>query len=133
MNLKVGYQKLIEVAENEIKSISISEAAILIEDKTVVFVDVRDINEVKKHGEIPGSMHAPRGMLEFLIDPESPYHRSFFSEKKTFVFYCAIGWRSVLAAKTVHDMGIEKVANLAGGFSAWKAAGEQCAYVNKST
>ena len=57
----------------------------------------------------------------------------FFSEKKTFVFYCAIGWRSVLAAKTVHDMGIENVANLAGGFSAWKAAGEQCAYVNKST
>ena len=78
MNLKVGYQKLIDIAENEIKSISISEAAILIEDKTVVFVDVRDINEVKKHGEIPGSMHAPRGMLEFLIDPESPYHRSFF-------------------------------------------------------
>ena len=133
MNLKVGYQKLIDIAENEVRSINISEAAILIEDKTVVFVDVRDINEVKKNGEIPGSMHAPRGMLEFLIDPESPYHRSFFSETKTFIFYCTIGWRSVLAAKTVHDMGIEKVANLAGGFSAWKAAGNLCTYVNKPT
>ena len=78
MKLKVGYQKLIDIAENEVRGIRVSEASKLIENKDVVFVDVRDITEIKKHGEIPGSMHAPRGMLEFLIDPESRYHRIFF-------------------------------------------------------
>ena len=126
MKLKVGYKKLIDIAENEVRGIRVSEVSKLIENKDVVFVDVRDITEVKKHGEIPGSMHAPRGMLEFFIDPESPYHRIFFSEDKTFIFYCTVGWRSVLAAKTVQDMGIEKVLHLIGGFDAWKASGEQC-------
>ena len=65
-------------------------------------------------------------MLEFLVDPESRYHRIFFSEEKTFIFYCAIGWRSVLAAKTAQDMGIEKVAHIIGGFDAWETSGEQC-------
>ena len=125
MKLKVGYQKLIDIAENEVRGIRVSEASKLIENKDVVFVDVRDITEIKKHGEIPGSMHAPRGMLEFLIDPESRYHRIFFSEEKTFIFYCAIGWRSVLAAKTVQDMGIEKVAHLIGGFDAWETSADQ--------
>ena len=126
MKLKVGYKKLIDIAENEVRGIRVSEVSELIENKDVVFVDVRDITEVKKHGEIPGSMHAPRGMLEFFIDPESPYHRSFFSEEKTLIFYCTVGWRSVLAAKTVQDMGIKKVAHLIGGFDAWEASREQC-------
>ncbi|MEM9796807.1 MAG: rhodanese-like domain-containing protein [Pseudomonadota bacterium] len=88
----------------------------------VVVVDIRDIRERAK-GFIPGSVHAPRGMLEFWWDPESPYHREVFAQPgKTYVLHCAMGWRSALAAATLQDMGFE-VAHLWGGFDAWREAG----------
>jgi rhodanese-related sulfurtransferase len=84
---------------------------------------VRDIRELQREGRIPGALHAPRGMLEFWVDPESPYHKEAFSSGKTFIFFCAAGWRSALATKTVQDMGLSPVKHIAGGFGAWKKAG----------
>jgi rhodanese-related sulfurtransferase len=95
----------------------------LLGDGSVVFVDLRDPRELKREGRIPGAVHCPRGMLEFWIDPESPYHKPVFAEDKRFVFFCAGGWRSALAAAAAQDMGLKPVAHLGGGMGAWKAAG----------
>jgi rhodanese-related sulfurtransferase len=89
----------------------------------VVFVDVRDVRELEREGVIPDAVHAPRGMLEFWFDPTSPYHRDVFSQDKQFVLFCAAGWRSALAARTLMEMGVPRVSHIEGGFSAWKAAG----------
>jgi len=89
----------------------------------VVIVDIRDPREVQREGRIPGSFHAPRGMLEFWVDPESPYHKPIFAEDKTFVIHCASGWRSLLATDILQRMGLKPVLNLTGGFTAWKEAG----------
>jgi rhodanese-related sulfurtransferase len=88
-----------------------------------VFVDLRDIRELNREGRVPGAFHCPRGMLEFWIDPESKYHKGVFAEDKRFVFFCAAGQRSALAADTAQRMGLKPVAHIAGGFGAWKAAG----------
>jgi len=88
----------------------------------VVFIDLRDIRELAKTGRIAGARHVPRGMLEFWIDPNSSYHKPFFAEDKTFVFYCAGGLRSALAAKAAQDMGLKPVAHLLGGIGAWTEA-----------
>jgi rhodanese-related sulfurtransferase len=93
-----------------------SDAAKLHGDPDVVFVDLRDPRELEREGRIPGAFHCTRGMLEFWIDPDSPYHKPIFAQDKHFVFYCAGGWRSALAAKTAHDMGLEKIAHVGGGF-----------------
>ena len=85
----------------------------------VIFIDLRDIREIAKTGKIVGAHHLPRGMLEFWIDSQSPYHKPFFAEDKTFVFYCAGGWRSALAAKAAQDMGLQPVAHIKGGMTAW--------------
>ncbi len=89
----------------------------------VVFVDLRDPREMEREGNLPGAFACTRGMLEFWIDPESPYAKPIFLEPKRFVFFCAGGWRSALAAKTAQDMGLENVAHIEGGFGAWKKAG----------
>jgi rhodanese-related sulfurtransferase len=89
----------------------------------VVFVDVRDVRELEREGVIPDAVHAPRGMLEFWFDPTSPYHREVFAQDKEFVLFCAAGWRSALAARTLMEMGVPRVSHIEGGFSAWKAAG----------
>ena len=89
----------------------------------VTFVDLRDPRELEREGMIPGAFHCPRGMLEFWIDPESPYAKPVFQEDKTFVFYCASAWRSALATKAAQDMGLAPVVHLAGGFTAWKKSG----------
>ena len=89
----------------------------------VVFVDVRDVRELEREGVIPGAVHAPRGMLEFWFDPSSPYHREVFTQGKDFVLFCAAGWRSALAARTLMEMGVQRVSHIEGGFEAWKAAG----------
>ena len=89
----------------------------------VVFVDVRDVRELEREGVIPGAVHAPRGMLEFWFDPTSPYHREVFTQDKDFVLFCAAGWRSALAARTLMEMGVARVSHIEGGFEAWKAAG----------
>ena len=88
----------------------------------VIFIDIRDVREIAKTGRIAGARHVPRGMLEFWIDPESPYHKDFFAEDKTFIFYCAASWRSALSAKTAQEMGLSPVAHIDGGFNAWRDA-----------
>ncbi len=118
-----GYKALLDEANEEIRTVSIEEARAMLGRDDVVFVDLRDPRELEREGRLPGAVHCPRGMLEFWIDPESPYAKPVFQEDKTFVFFCAGGWRSALAAKTAQDMGLTPVAHLAGGFGAWKAEG----------
>ncbi len=121
--MKKGYKQLVEEAEALIETLPLGDAEALIEDDNVTFVDIRDIRELQREGKLPGATHAPRGMLEFWVDPDSPYHRELFAEDKKFVFYCASAWRSALATRTVQEMGMENVCHLEGGFSAWKEAG----------
>lgn len=121
--MKKGYKQLVAEATAQIKTYSVAEAQAKLSDTNVQFVDVRDVRELEREGMIPGAFHAPRGMLEFWIDPESPYYKPVFGQDKEFVLYCGAGWRSALSTKTVQDMGLERVAHIAGGFGAWKAAG----------
>jgi rhodanese-related sulfurtransferase len=121
--MKKGYKTLLEEANAEIVAIPPEEVAALLEDDGTVVVDLRDPRELQRDGMIPGAQHCPRGMLEFWIDPESPYHKPVFASGKTFVFYCASGWRSALSTKTAQDMGLEPVKHIEGGFTAWKKAG----------
>ena len=123
MALKKGFRALVDEAMAQVKTYSVEEARARLDDPSVQFVDVRDVRELEREGVIPGAVHAPRGMLEFWVDPESPYHRPVFAEDKEFVLFCAAGWRSALATKTLQDMGLARVAHIEGGFSAWKAAG----------
>ena len=122
--MKVGYKQLVDEAEKEVETISVDDAGSLLDDESVVFVDIRDIRELQREGKLPGATHAPRGMLEFWVDPDSPYHREIFAQEKKFVFYCASAWRSALATKTLQDMGMENVCHMGGGFTAWKEAGK---------
>jgi rhodanese-related sulfurtransferase len=121
--MKKGFQALIDEASAQIKTYSIEEAMAKLNDPNVQFVDVRDVRELEREGVIPGAFHAPRGMIEFWVDPDSPYFKPVFGEKKEFIFFCAAGWRSALTTKTVQDMGLTPVADIAGGFGAWKKAG----------
>lgn len=118
-----GYRQMLEEARARIRTLPVEEALSLDGRKDVVFVDLRDPREVEREGRIPGAFHCTRGMLEFWIDPESPYHKPVFAENKQFVFYCASGWRSALATLTALDMGLERVAHIEGGFTAWRDAG----------
>ena len=121
--LKVGVKTLVEAARREIKEYTAAEAVELARQPGVLLVDIRDPRELARDGRIPGALHAPRGMLEFWIDPESTYFKPVFGEDKTFVFFCAGGLRSALTAKTLQDMGLAPVAHIVGGFGAWKEAG----------
>ncbi len=123
MALKVGYKALLEAAEAEIETITPETASALLGDEDVQFVDIRDVRELQREGKIPGAFHAGRGMLEFWIDPESPYFKDVFGSGKRFVFYCQSGWRSALATQTVQRMGLENVCHIGGGFRAWSDAG----------
>lgn len=123
MAQRKGFRQMLDEALAEIVTLSAEEGKALLGNPDVVFVDLRDPRELEREGLIPGSFHATRGMLEFWIDPESPYHKPIFAEKKKFVFYCAGGWRSALAAQTARTMGLEDVAHLDGGFGRWKEAG----------
>jgi rhodanese-related sulfurtransferase len=118
-----GYKALLEEANAKIETIPAADAVTLHDREDVVFVDLRDPRELEREGRIPGAVHCPRGMLEFWIDPESPYHKPVFAEDKRFVFFCAGGWRSALAAAAAQDMGLKPVAHVEGGFSQWKEAG----------
>ena len=123
MPLKKGIKALIAEAEAAIDNLPVEDAKQLHGRDDVLFVDLRDVRELWREGTVPGSVHAPRGMLEFWIDPDSPYHKDVFASGKRMVFFCQSGWRSALAAKTVQDMGLDNVAHIKGGFSAWKNAG----------
>jgi rhodanese-related sulfurtransferase len=126
-----GVKDLVQAAEAEIESWPAAEALRHLNDPDVRFVDLRDVRELWREGTIPGAAHAPRGMLEFWVDPASPYARPLFQENKRFVFFCASGWRSALATKAVQDMGLAPVCHIAGGFSAWKEAGGPVAAVER--
>ena len=121
--ITTGYRALVDAAEREIETLSVDDARALHGRDDVVFVDLRDPRELTREGRMPGAFHCTRGMLEFWIDPESPYHKPIFAEDKRFVFFCAGGWRSALAAQTAQHMGLKPVAHIGGGFGAWKKAG----------
>lgn len=123
LQMKKGYQQLLAEAEAEIETLSPQDAVALHGRGDVVFVDLRDPREQEREGRMPGAFSCTRGMLEFWIDPDSPYHKPIFTEDKRFVFFCAGGWRSALAAKTAQDMGLQQVAHIEGGFGAWRKAG----------
>lgn len=123
MMLKTGYEALVAQANAEITTYTPKQIMARQGDPHLQLIDVRDVRELEREGVIPGAFHAPRGMIEFWIDPESPYFKPIFGEKKEFVFFCAAGWRSALTTKTVQDMGLQPVAHIAGGFAAWKEAG----------
>lgn len=118
-----GFRTLVEQAEARIETLSVEQARALLDDDDTVLVDVRDVRELWREGKIPGAVHAPRGMLEFWVDPESPYFRTVFTPGKRFVLYCNKGWRSALATRTVQEMGLQPVAHIGGGFTAWVEAG----------
>ncbi len=115
--------QLVEEARAQIEELAPEQVIPMHAAGEVVIVDVRDIRELERDGRIPGSFHCPRGMLEFWIDPESPYYKPIFGENKRFVFHCAVDWRSTLATRTAQEMGLKNAVNLKGGFKAWKAAG----------
>lgn len=118
-----GIKELCAEAEAEIETIGAADAIKLSEDPSIQLVDIRDIRELWREGAVPGAYHAPRGVLEFWVDPKSPYHRDLFASGKKFVFFCAGGLRSALATQSVQRMGLKPVAHIAGGFEAWKEAG----------
>jgi rhodanese-related sulfurtransferase len=121
--ITLGHRALVEAAEREIETMPVEQAIGLHGRDDVVFVDLRDPRELAREGRMPGAFSCTRGMLEFWIDPESPYHKPVFAQDKRFVFFCAGGMRSALAAQTAQRMGLKPVAHIAGGFGAWKKAG----------
>ena len=122
MSIKKGFKQLIADANAEVKTWTVGDAIAAVGKDDVVFVDIREPEELARDGFVPGAEPAPRGMLEFYADPESPYHKPYFASGKTILLYCASAGRSALAAKTLKDMGLDNVAHVAGGFKAWTAA-----------
>lgn len=114
--------EMVSAARERIREVETADLIAMMEDPDVVIVDIRDIRERQRSGFIPGSMHAPRGMIEFWVDPESPYFKPVFGEDKRFVFHCASGWRSALTVATLQDMGFE-ASHLREGFSTWEEQG----------
>ena len=121
--IHTGIKALIDEANAEIETVTAADAIKAAESHDFVIVDIRDPREIERDGRIPGAFSCTRGMLEFWIDPASPYAKPIFQEDKKFIFHCAGGLRSALAAKTAQDMGLQPVAHLAGGFAAWRDAG----------
>ena len=118
-----GFREMLAEAEREVETLTVEEARKLHGRDDVTFVDIRDPREREREGKMPGAFHATRGMLEFWIDPASPYHKPVFAQDKKFVFFCAGGWRSLLAAQTAQQMGLKPVAHMKGGFGDWKKSG----------
>jgi len=122
-DITTSVKHLVTEARKGIEEISAEEAVALIGDDSVVIIDIRDVRELQRDGKIPGSFHCPRGMLEFWIDPSSPYHKDVFAQDKKFIFHCASGWRSALATEVAQRMGLKPVAHIESGFTGWKKAG----------
>ncbi|AML53278.1 rhodanese-like domain-containing protein [Falsihalocynthiibacter arcticus] len=120
--LTTSAAKMVAAARARIQEVETTDAIAMVDDPNVVIVDLRDVRERQHSGFIPGSFHCPRGMLEFWVDPESPYFKEIFAEDKTFVFHCASGWRSALSVSMLQDMGFE-ASHLKEGFSAWAKHG----------
>lgn len=120
--LKTSAADMVAAARARIEEVETGDAIAMVDDPNVVFVDLRDIRERQKSGFIPGSFHCPRGMVEFWVDPKSPYFKELFAEDRKFVFHCASGWRSALSVALLQDMGFE-AAHLKDGFSDWEKQG----------
>lgn len=118
-----GVKEMVAEANAQTPTIPVDEALTLVGSDHHVLIDLRDIRELQRAGKIPGAFSCPRGMLEFWIDQESPYHKDIFNQNKTYVFYCASASRSALSARTAQEMGLKPVAHIEGGFSAWVKAG----------
>tara|TARA_B100000959_G_scaffold17777_1_gene17175 strand:- start:1309 stop:1704 length:396 start_codon:yes stop_codon:yes gene_type:complete len=119
MKLTKGFKELVAEAESEVNSLSPAEVHGRLQQPGCLLVDLRDVRELKREGKIAGSFHVPRGMLEFWIDPESPYYQSRFDDATELVLYCNKGWRSALATKVLQEMGVENVSHLQGGMEQW--------------
>jgi rhodanese-related sulfurtransferase len=122
-NITKGYKALLAEANKVVTAISVAEARELVDSENHTFIDIRDFRELKREGKVPGAHSCPRGMLEFWVDPDSPYHKELFSQDKTFVLYCASSWRSALAAKSLMEMGMNSIVHIDGGFGKWKKDG----------
>lgn len=120
--LNISAADMVAKARARIEEVDTDAAIAMVGDPDVVFVDLRDVRERQKLGFIPGSVHCPRGMIEFWVDPESPYHKDVFAQDKRFIFHCASGWRSALTVATLQDMGFE-AAHLTNGISDWVKQG----------
>ena len=118
-----GFKQMLAEANAVIETMAVQDALAVADDPDVVFVDVRETVELQQSGAIAGAVHAPRGFLEFIADPEGPMHLPELASGKLLILYCGSGGRSALATKTLQDMGIEKVCHIAGGFGAWHEAG----------
>lgn len=123
LNIRKGIKQLVAEANAEIETVTVDQAKALHDRGDVTFIDLRDPRELWRDGGVPGAVNVTRGMLEFWIDPESPYFKDFFASGNKFVFFCAGGMRSALATKTAQDMGLTPVCHIEGGFGAWKKAG----------
>ena len=124
MTITKGYKTLVDEAMAQVKTYSVEQVRARLQDRGMQLVDIRDFRELQHEGTVPGSFHAPRGMLEFWVDPESPYFKKVFAEGgKEFVLFCGAGWRSALAARTLQDMGMQNVAHIDGGFTEWVKQG----------
>ncbi len=124
MPITKGFKQLLKEANARITTRTVDETRALLADENVVLVDIRDPRELERDGKVPGAFHAPRGMLEFWVDPESPYFKPIFAdESKHFVLFCGGGWRSALSAAALSDMGMTNVSHVEGGFAAWKESG----------
>ena len=119
MELKHGFKDLVAQAEREVRALSTTEVDANRTKQGVLLVDLRDVRELRREGRIPGSVHVPRGMLEFWIDPDCPYYKDFFDDANEIIFYCNKGWRSALAAQTAQQMGLDNVCHMSGGFEQW--------------
>ena len=123
IEITTSVKQLVDEASAEIETLPVEKAIAVHADDDVVIVDLRDVRELTHDGKVPGCFHMPRGMLEFWIDPESPYFKDLFHADKRFVFYCSKGWRSALGAQTAQRMGLKRVCHIDGGFEAWREAG----------
>ena len=122
-NITKHFKDMVAEANTKVEIIPTTAAFDLVGRDDTVIVDLRDIRELQRSGKIPGAFSCPRGMLEFWIDPDSPYHKDIFNQDKKYVFYCASAWRSALSAQLAQDMGLQPVAHIEGGFGAWQKAG----------
>ncbi len=130
MAVTKSYKQLLQEASEKIDTLPVEEARILVGNADVVFVDIREPHELDREGMIPDAIHVPRGVLEFIVTPDSPYFKPVFAEDRQFVLYCQSAWRSALATATLKELGLDRVCHIEGGFSAWKnAGGETCSKV----
>ena len=124
MPITKGFRELVDEAMAQVTTYSVQEVSARLGDARVQIVDIRDVRELEREGTVPGALLAPRGMLEFWVDPASPYHKPVFADEgKEFILFCGAGWRSALATKTLQDMGMRNVAHIDGGFADWKKQG----------